>query len=254
MKEWGGVGEAYSASYADLCAGTFPPMRDALGAARGRTLLDVGSGDGTLGSAWTDAGWAVAACEPEETMREVSRRRHPLVEVVDGGLPDLPFDAGSFDVVVANFVLNHVRSPRTAAAELRRVAREAVVATIWSRSPSWLWADVTRRAPVEPLAGRLLPANEDFERTADGFRRMLDDARMGRTEVVEHTWIWRVAPTALWTSVEGGVAGAGALYASLDPDERRSFRRAFDEVVAERLVDGVLPLEHRAVIAVCTGF
>jgi ubiquinone/menaquinone biosynthesis C-methylase UbiE len=251
MKDWTGVGEAYSLSYAALCAGTFPLMSEALGAGRGRTLLDVGSGDGTLAAAWSKTGWAVTACEPEESMRTVSAARHPAIHVVDEALPDLSFADGSFDAVTANFVLNHVSSPRASAAELRRVARETVVATTWTRSPSWLWAEVTRRALVEPLTGRLLPESEDFERTAEGFERMLRDAGFARVAVVEHTWIWEADPVVLWMSVEGGVAGAGALYAALGPDERRSFRRAFDEVVNDRLVDRMLPLEHRAVVAVC---
>ncbi|WP_244632555.1 hypothetical protein [Microbacterium sp. Se63.02b] len=46
MKDWVGVGEAYSASYAALCAGTLPALRDALGDARGRSLVDVGAGTG----------------------------------------------------------------------------------------------------------------------------------------------------------------------------------------------------------------
>ena len=250
MKEWAGVGEAYSASYAALCAGTFSQMSAALGESNGRTLLDVGSGDGRLAAEWSTAGWSVTACEPEETMRAVSRRRHPQIDVGAGALPDLPFADESFDVVVANFVLNHVASPRTSAAALRRVSRQAVAATTWTRSPSWLWAEVTRRALVEPLVGQLLPESEDFERTADGFSRMLKDAGLRRVEVAEHAWTWAVEPGALWTSVEGGVAGAGALYATLDDDERRSFRRAFDDVVEERLVDGILSLEHRAAIAV----
>ncbi|MDF2509679.1 MAG: hypothetical protein K0Q52_3538, partial [Microbacterium sp.] len=157
MKDWAGVGEAYAASYAALCAGTFPVMRSALGAPAGRSLLDVGAGDGTLAAAWSAAGWDVTACEPEPTMRAVSRRRNPVIDAVDGALPDLPFARGAFDVVVANFVLNHVASPRTSAAELRRVTRGAVVATTWTLSPSWLWAEITARAGVEPFAGERLP-------------------------------------------------------------------------------------------------
>ncbi|WP_337003299.1 class I SAM-dependent methyltransferase [Microbacterium sp. LB12] len=252
MKDWVGVGEAYSASYAALCAGTFPLLQAALGAAHGRTLLDVGSGDGTLADAWATAGWMVTACEPEPSMRAVSSARHPRVRVLDGALPGLPFADGSFDVVIANFVLNHVATPRTAAAELRRVARSAVAATTWTLSPSWLWAEVTRRAVLAPLAGQRLPESEDFERTAEGFEGMLRDAGWRGVGVVEHTWTWTVAPDVLWASVEGGVAGAGALYAALDTEERQRFRRAFDEVVDERLVDGVLPLEHRAAIASCS--
>ncbi|NJI61507.1 class I SAM-dependent methyltransferase [Microbacterium oxydans] len=250
MKDWAGVGEAYAASFADLCAGTFPVMRDALGTPGDRSLLDAGAGDGTLAAAWSAAGWGVTACEPEASMRAVSRRWHPAIEPLDGALPDLPFDDGAFDVVVANFVLNHVASPRASAAELRRVSRGTVVATTWTMSPSWLWAEITERAGLEPFVGTKLPAAEDFERTPDGFAGMLRDAGLEPVTVAEHLWTWNARPEALWASVEGGVAGAGALYAGLGADDRRRFRAAFDLVVEERRTGGVLPLEHRAAIAV----
>lgn len=250
MKDWSGVGGAYSASYAALCAGTLPAMQRALGAPSGRSLLDVGAGDGRLAAAWADAGWRVQACEPEESMRAVSRRERPQVDTIDAGLPDLPFADGAVDVVVANFVLNHVASPRRSAAELRRVSRGAVVATTWTLSPSWFWAEVTERAGVKPFAGAKLPVDEDFERTADGFARMLRDAGLERVIVTEHGWTWNADPRGLWRSVEGGVAGAGALYARLGADDRRRFRQAFELVAEERSVDGILPLEHRAAVAV----
>ena len=183
-------------------------------------------------------------------MRAVSRRDRPQVDTIDAGLPDLPFVDGAVDVVVANFVLNHVDSPRRSAAELRRVSRGAVVATIWTLSPSWLWADVADRAGVAPLVGVKLPADEDFERTPDGFARMLRDAGLERPVVTERGWTWNADRNRLWRSVEGGVAGAGALYTVLASDERRRFRAAFEAVADERGVDGFLPLEHRAAVAV----
>jgi hypothetical protein len=183
-------------------------------------------------------------------MRLTSQRRHPFLPVVDGRLPDLPFADASFDVVVANFVLNHVRSPRSSAGELGRLASELVVATTWTVSPSWFWALVVARAGLEPHAGERLPADEDFERTADGFRGMLADAGLNGVTVSEHTWVWRPTARMLWASVEGGVAGAGAHYATLDASERQRFRAAFDAVVEEKRIGGVVPLEHRAAIAV----
>lgn len=250
MKDWAGVGEAYSASYAELCAGTLPAMQRALGAPTGRSLLDVGAGDGRLAAAWADAGWRVQACEPEASMRAVSRRDRPQIDTIDAGLPDLPFADRAVDVAVANFVLNHVGSPGRSAAELRRVSRGAVVATIWTLSPSWLWAEVSERAGVASSAGAKLPADEEFERSAAGFAQMLRSAGLEHVTATEHGWTWNADPNVLWRSVEGGVAGAGALYARLGHDDRRRFRAAFELVVDERSVEGFLRLEHRAVVAV----
>ncbi|WP_047523927.1 hypothetical protein [Microbacterium sp. ZOR0019] len=198
MKDWSGVGDAYSASYAALCAGTFSAMREVLGEGNGRSLVDVGAGDGTLAARWAADGWTVTAGEPEPTSG-------------------------------------------------------AVVATVWTRSPSWLWAEITERSGIAPFVGARLSDAEDFERTADGFGRMLQEAGLPHVAVTEIDWIWNADPDSLWLSVDGGVAGAGALHAGLDQAERQRFRTAFDTVVEERSVRGSLLLEHRAAIAVSAG-
>ena len=246
---WAGTGDAYAASYAQLCAGTGERMRRLAGSPAGRSLLDVGAGDGTLAAAWSDAGWRVTACEPEPSMREVARRQHPTLSLAAGALPALSFDVGAFDVVVANFVLNHLPDPRAGAAELQRVARDTVIATTWTASPSSLWAEVTARAGLAPPAGGRLPADKDFERTASGFERMLREAGWN-PRVAEFTWTWHPTAEALWESVVGGVAGAGAFYATLSDAEGARFRTAF-ESVADDLRDGeTIPHTQTAAIAV----
>jgi len=252
MKDWAGTGEAYAASYASLCAGTADALADAVGAPDGRSLLDVGSGTGGLAASLRDAGWDVAACEPEPTMRDVSRREHPDLRLYDGALPSLPFADASFDAVVANFVLNHVTDPRQAAAELARVAASRMAATIWTTSPTWLWREVCERAGLTPASGERLAPAMDFERTPKGFERMLSDAGWRVREVGELTWTWHADATALWTAAEGGVGGAGLFYRALGAEERASFREAFEVVCAERAVDGLIPLEHSAALAAGT--
>lgn len=246
---WTGTGEAFAASYAALCAGTGERLRQIAGRGHGGTLLDVGAGDGTLAAAWTDDGWRVTAAEPDPSMREAARARHPELRLVDVGLPCLTFDDRGFDVVTANFVLNHVADPRAAAAELRRVARELVIATTWSASPTALWADVIAYAGLPPASGTRLPADKDFERSADGLARMLTDAGW-LPEVSELNWTWRAEPDALWRSVDGGVAGAGAYYATLAAADRARFRAAFEELVHARSEGGRMPMTQTAAIAV----
>ena len=247
---WSGVGAAYASSYAELCRGTFPALQALLGTGDGRTLLDVGAGTGELAAAFAADGWAVMAREPEPSMREVAARRHPGLRAEGGALPALPERDGAYDAVVANFVLNHVPDPRAAAAELRRVARGAAVATIWTSSPSWLWAEVCDRAGLVAASGGRLPAELDFERSVDGFAAMLDEGGWPDPRVRELRWIWRASQEALWSSVEGGIAGAGAYYRALGTRDRERFRAGFEEVVAARSVDGVLPLEHVAAVGV----
>ncbi|MGO2933487.1 class I SAM-dependent methyltransferase [Microbacterium sp.] len=252
MSVWSGVGAAYEVSYAGLCAGTTDAILAALGPAESRSLLDVGSGTGALGGALAVAGWNVTGCEPEPTMRAISRAQRPSVNVVDGALPSLPFADASFDAVTANFVLNHVSDPRAAAAEMARVAEPAAVliATIWTVSPSWFWAEVCDRAGVALAARESLPADKDFDRTASGVGRMLSEGGWTAVEVTESTWTWRAPREALWASAAGGVASAGAFYLSLDDADRSRFRRAFDDLSDEKADSGAIALEHTAALAV----
>lgn len=252
MKSWDGVGEAYAASYAALCAGTGDTLARLLGGADGRRLLDVGSGTGDLAARFARLGWHVIGCEPEGSMREVSERQHPGIRFVQGALPDLPFADGSFDAVTANFVLNHVPDPWFGARGIARVAvpDAPLAATIWVDSPSWFWREVCERARLVPATGERLAPEKEFERTALGFAGMLAEAGWQSVTAVEHSWTWRVAPTALWRSAEGGVASAGLFYRGLDADERLRFRRGFDVLCDEHAQEGVVSLHHTAAVAV----
>ncbi|MCS3842364.1 class I SAM-dependent methyltransferase [Microbacterium sp. AK031] len=251
MKAWEGVGEAYAASYASLCAGTHDDLLRRLGAAEGRRLLDVGSGTGTLAARLMGAGWTVTACEPESTMRAVAAREHPRVSLVDGALPSLPFADAAFDAVTANFVLNHVSDPREAARELARVVVPGgvLIATTWVVSPSWFWRSVCQRAGlVATPAGGLAP-EKDFERTPAAFGRMMADGGWPSVAVAELSWTWRATTDELWRSAEGGVASAGAFYLSLDAAERGKFARAFDQLCEEHGDGGTVALDHTAAVA-----
>ncbi|MEJ1087722.1 class I SAM-dependent methyltransferase [Microbacterium sp. Mu-80] len=245
---WSGAGAAYAESYAGLCAGTGERLRELAGPADGRTLLDVGAGDGRLAAAWSDAGWRVTASEPEPSMRAAAARQHPTLSLIADALPHLQLPDAAFDTVVANFVLNHLDDPRAGAVELRRVSRGMTLATTWTTSPSSLWSDVTARAGLAPAPGGRLPADKDFERTVSGFDRMLRDAGWNPA-VTEFTWTWRPTPAALWRSVVGGVAGAGAFYRTLSDADRARFRTAFDAVVDERREGDALPHTQTAAIA-----
>jgi SAM-dependent methyltransferase len=252
VKAWDGVGEAYAASYASLCAGTGDALIRLLGEADGRRMLDVGSGTGDLAARFAGLGWDVIGCEPENSMRVVAERQHPGIRFLRGALPDLPFADGSFDAVTANFVLNHVPDPRLAARGIARVAVPGapLAATIWIESPSWFWREVCDRAGLVPATGERLAPEHDFARTAVGFAGMLAEAGWQTAAAVEDSWTWRAAPQALWRSAEGGVASAGLFYLGLDDDERLRFRRGLDELCDEHAQDGVIPLRHIAAVAV----
>ena len=94
----------------------------------GDHLLDVGSGPGTITADLAGLVARVTALEIHDeaaalTRAELERREVTNTEVRVGDVHDLPFADGTFDVVHAHQVLQHVSDPVAALREMIRVAR-----------------------------------------------------------------------------------------------------------------------------------
>jgi SAM-dependent methyltransferase len=109
------------------------PLLDAAAVRPGMRVLDVASGPGCLAARAARRGATVVGVDIDPNMVELARRRHPHVRFLQADAEALPFEDGSFDAVVGNFLVQHLRSPRRAIAELVRVlAPEGVLAlTAW---------------------------------------------------------------------------------------------------------------------------
>ena len=106
-------------------------------------------------------------------MCELTRCSAPDVATLKAALPELPFCSGSFDIVTANFVINHVEAPCASMRELSRVCRRdgIVAATIWPAGGAGfgpLLREVLSLPDLTPLPDQSLPAYQDFERTRRG--------------------------------------------------------------------------------------
>ncbi|MHB8834143.1 MAG: class I SAM-dependent methyltransferase [Candidatus Methylomirabilia bacterium] len=104
-------------------------VRTLLGAAGGRTLLEVGGGHGQLAGPLARAGWRVTVHGSDATC---ARRIEPLlatgaVQFVAGDILALPFPDRSFDCVVSVRLLPHCARWPALVAEMCRVARQAVI-------------------------------------------------------------------------------------------------------------------------------
>jgi SAM-dependent methyltransferase len=142
----------------------------------GQSLVDIGCGPGTITADLADlvAPGQVTATELVESAlasaRSVAEKRgvrNVSFEMAD--VHNLPYPDGSFDVVHAHQVLQHVHSPIEALREMRRVSRGVVAArdsdyaafTWYPESPDlddWLalYRQVARHNGGEPDAGRRL--------------------------------------------------------------------------------------------------
>jgi len=90
-------------------------------------LLDVGAAQGEYVAAYRKLGYEAVGVEPWDEAREVASRLAghlsvPL-EVRKGKAEDLPYDDGTFDVVICTSVLEHVEDLDASISEMYRVLR-----------------------------------------------------------------------------------------------------------------------------------
>jgi SAM-dependent methyltransferase len=90
---------------------------------RGRTVIDVGCGDGALVKRLRAAGADALGLDLEV---ERARAADPDGRYVEGSGEALPLDDASVDVAILMRSLHHIPDPDAALRELRRVVRDAV--------------------------------------------------------------------------------------------------------------------------------
>jgi SAM-dependent methyltransferase len=89
----------------------------------GGRLLDVGSGPGLLQRALDPLRWDVTGVDMAPWIAEFGRDRLGT-NVLTGTLADAGFEAGSFDVVVLKYVLDHMEDPWEELLRARAVVRD----------------------------------------------------------------------------------------------------------------------------------
>lgn len=141
----------------------------------GLDLLDVGCGPGTITSdlARAVAPGRVVGIDREPSVIGEARRTGGPAKFLTGDVYGLEFESGSFDVVHAHQVLQHLADPVAALVEMRRVLRPGGTlavrdadygAFVWhpadGRLDRWreIYSGVCTRNGAEADAGRRLPS------------------------------------------------------------------------------------------------
>lgn len=267
---WAGGAEAYAKTFAPFCAGPAADLLDAAGVVAGTTVLDVGTGTGTVAALAAERKARVTAVDAEPSMVAATAARVPGAVVLQAILPDLPFPDGAgrpdgaagagredagFDAVVANFVINHVGDPAAAVAELRRVVRPGgrVAITLWPQPPTvaqGLWTMVYRHAGVEVSGLIGVDPAKNFTRTAEGVTALLQENGLTAAGCERIEWIHETTPEAWWGGAAAGLNATGQVLRRQTPRVRERIRVAFDEVTAEfRTPEGRLALPTAALVA-----
>jgi len=90
----------------------------------GMEVLEVGSGLGLLAADVASAAAGVRVVGVEQSPAQIAAAaKHSNVRYTQGDAHNLEFEAGSFDLVYARYLLEHVSDPARVVSEMRRVTR-----------------------------------------------------------------------------------------------------------------------------------
>lgn len=251
-RKWDGRATAYAETFAGQCAHAIAPLLDALEPRPGETLLDVGTGAGAVAVAALGRGCTVIGVDPEADMLELAGAAAPRAALVRAALPSLPLAGAAVDVVVANFVLNHVPEAGAATTELRRVLRPGgrLGVSVWPAGSTplrTLWDDVLAEAGI--VVPARVPA-VDVLGTPEGLAAHLDGAGLRVRGAWLHEFVHVVDAGLWWSGPSRGVAGIGQAYLAQDGPGREAMRAAYDRLSPRHKgTDGLLHLPGAAVLA-----
>ena len=249
----------YAGSFEALTALTIEPLLDAVGAAPGVVLLDIGTGPGFVAAAAFARGAVVTGVDVAEAMISLAARRVPDATFRQGSAEALPVPDRAFDAVVGNFVLLHLGHPERALAEARRALRPG------GRCAFSVWQPPSENRAIgvfhDAVAAAGVAAPGDIPEgppmfalgAADTFGTALTDAGFRDASVVACAATLRVDPGAWWEATVNSTPRTGALIGRQTDAVQARIRAEYDAIVARYRDGDLIALPVAALLASATA-
>ncbi|MBK0399777.1 methyltransferase domain-containing protein [Limibaculum sp. M0105] len=238
-----GLVEQYVSKFARATRMAVGPMVEAVGAGRGRSVLDLCCGQGTGSAALAATGADVTGLDFSSVMIERAREAAPAARFVEGDAQDLPFESSSFDGAICGFGLMHVPDQDRALAEVRRVLRPGArfAMAAWhgpATSPAFRIAfgamkahgDMDAAPPAPDFFAFADPSFAEQHMLAAGFSAV-------RSERVECCFEFD-EPGGLWEIFSRATVRAAMILDAQTPGNRAAIRDAVTQAVREGYADG----------------
>jgi SAM-dependent methyltransferase len=208
-------GDAYDNFMGRYSTRLAPLFADFAGVSSGMRVLDVGAGTGALTAELVSRGASVSAADPSPEFVAVLRTRFPDVDVQEAPAESLPFEAGSFDVALAQLVVAFMSDAPAAVAEMAGVARRVAVCM-------WGVAEVDMFRAIDATAeaiGASRAAEPRRYRTPGEIHDLLAPHGEVETAELDVTAGYRDFDE-FWEAMDRGVGPAGQWLTSLDSEQR----------------------------------
>lgn len=232
----------YAEGVGVLTRGAIPALLDAARVTSGTRVLDVATGPGFVADEALRRGAQVTAVDQSAEMVAIARRSLPGVAVHQAPAEQLGLPDGSYDAVVAGFLLNHLARPEVGVAELVRVLAPGgrLAMTVWA-PPADNQAMGLIGEVVTALGIRgVVPPGPDSAQFADEtlFAGLLRGAGLVDVEVTRTSWSFAVEPGAWFDTVAAAMPRSGAVLASAEEDQRAQARKVYVERARQTYGDG----------------
>ncbi len=163
-------------------------------------VLDVGTGTGVAAIAAAKAGASVVGIDEAQGMLREARAADGGLHLAAAEAIDLPFRDGSFDAVLANFVIAHFAKYKTALYDMLRVTRSGgrLGVTAWADGTDDLtrtWLElvesVVPREVLQPAMDERLPWRERFRQRGPLEEALMEaGVRQVRTETRRYRFLY----------------------------------------------------------------
>lgn len=232
------------------------PLLDAANVAQGSRVLDLATGPGYVAAQAAERGASVVGVDVAAAMVSLAKRLHPGIEFREADAHELPFEDGSFDAVVGNFLIMHLGRPERALAGFVRVLRPGgrIALTAWDFPERSRLLGLFLDAVAE--AGATAP--DELPPGPDVFRFSADDEfdALMRAQGLEDRGVERVELThrvatadELWAGFLAGSLRVAVLITTQPAQMQQRIRAAFDRLVEEYRRDDGLELPVSAKLA-----
>jgi ubiquinone/menaquinone biosynthesis C-methylase UbiE len=200
----------------------------------GQSALDVGCGPGALTRELSAVLGAehVSAVDPSPSFVAAAQQRLPGVDVREAAAEHLPFDDDSFDLALAQLVVNFMKDAHAGLGEMVRVTCTGghVSAATWDYGGEMTFLRKFWDAAItlDPAAAALDEAVTMSYCTSNELRDLFESAGLAAVTV------GTASPRAsyanlddLWTPITSGIGPSGVYARSLDPVRQAALREEY---------------------------
>jgi SAM-dependent methyltransferase len=235
---WEHQASTYDVFFGQITQRFVDPLVDAAGVGRGSRVLDVATGPGYAAARAAERDASAVGVDTAPAMVRLARRRHPGIDFRQADAEALPFDDGSFDAAISNFMVPHLGRPEQVVRELVRVLGEGgtLALTTWDQPDRMrlLGVFLDAFAEVGATPPEDIPAGPPFFRFAvdEEFTGLLLGAGLDGIEVKTIAFSHDVASAdELWKGMLTGTVRTAALIRHQPEATRTAIRASFDRQV-----------------------